>query len=120
VGPPYFETVFVPLMTPVVILMMLGSFLRWKSDQPARILRQLLPTAIASMIAGAGAALSSKHLGWGAALGLSLAAWVLFGSLQLLLSHLKPRGKSTFRQRLAALSASWWGMWLAHLGIGIF
>ncbi len=120
VGPPYFETVFVPLMTPVVVLMMLGAFLRWKSDEPVRMLRQLLPTAIACMILGSAAALLSERLGWGAALGLGLAAWVLLGSLQLLAGQLRPRGQAALKQRIVGLSASWWGMWLAHLGIGIF
>jgi cytochrome c-type biogenesis protein CcmF len=29
VGPPYFEAVFIPLMTPVVVLMLAGPLLRW-------------------------------------------------------------------------------------------
>src|SRR5690606_8017672 len=38
VGPPYFEAVFVPLMTPVVVLMMVGPFLRWKTDGVSPVL----------------------------------------------------------------------------------
>jgi cytochrome c-type biogenesis protein CcmF len=30
VGPPYFEAVFVPLMTPAIFLMGLGPLARWK------------------------------------------------------------------------------------------
>ena len=30
VGPPYFDTVFVPLMTPLVFLMGIGPLARWK------------------------------------------------------------------------------------------
>ena len=39
VGPPYFEAVFVPLMTPVAVLMMFGPFLRWKDDDLAAAVR---------------------------------------------------------------------------------
>ena len=36
VGPPYFDTVFVPLMTPLVFLMGVGPLARWKQATPAR------------------------------------------------------------------------------------
>ena len=36
VGPPYFETVFVPLMAPALFLMGVGPLARWKQRQPAR------------------------------------------------------------------------------------
>ena len=33
VGPPYFDTVFVPLMTPLVFLMGVGPLARWKQAE---------------------------------------------------------------------------------------
>ena len=36
VGPPYFDTVFVPLMTPLVFLMGVGPLARWKEADAAR------------------------------------------------------------------------------------
>ena len=33
VGPPYFDTVFVPLMTPLVFLMGIGPLARWKEAE---------------------------------------------------------------------------------------
>ncbi|MFX9665320.1 cytochrome c-type biogenesis CcmF C-terminal domain-containing protein, partial [Acinetobacter baumannii] len=40
VGAPYFDAVFVPLMTPVLFLMAIGPFVRWKKDEaPGLVLR---------------------------------------------------------------------------------
>jgi cytochrome c-type biogenesis protein CcmF len=60
------------------------------------------------------------HLTWRTALGLSLAAWVVLASLQLLVRRLGERAGASAGSRLRSITASWWGMWLAHFGIGIF
>src|SRR5437667_6619527 len=41
VGPPYFDSVFVPLMTPLVFLMGLGPLARWKQASPAELWARL-------------------------------------------------------------------------------
>ncbi|MDX9718829.1 MAG: heme lyase CcmF/NrfE family subunit [Thauera sp.] len=120
VGPPYFEAVFVPLMTPVVVLMMFGPFLRWKDDDLLAAVRKVAPAFIASVIIGVGTAVAVDHLTWRTALGLSLAAWVVLASLQLLARRLKDRAGAPAGVRLRSITASWWGMWLAHLGVGVF
>lgn len=120
VGPPYFEAVFVPLMTPVVVLMMFGPFLRWKDDDLAAALRKVAPAFIASVAIGVGVAFAVDHPTWRTALGLALAAWVGLASLQLLHGRLRERAGASVASRLRAITASWWGMWLAHLGVGVF
>ncbi|NMF88499.1 heme lyase CcmF/NrfE family subunit [Aromatoleum petrolei] len=120
VGPPYFETVFVPLMTPVIVLMMIGPFVRWKGDDGNRILRKIGPGLVASIVLGIGAAYAIGHVTWRTILGLSLAAWVLIGSVQILWQRLSDRAGAGTGARLRGIPAAWWGMWLAHLGIGVF
>jgi len=120
VGPPYFEATFVPLMVPVVIMMVLAPFLRWKRDTVARVARKLAPAMIASVILGVGLAFAIGHVTWRTVLGLSLAAWVLIGSAMLLQSRLGERPGTALMVRLRGITAAWWGMWTAHLGIGIF
>ena len=120
VGPPYFEAVFVPLMTPVVVLMMFGPFLRWKDDDLVAAARKVAPAFAASVLIGLGSAWAVDHVTWRTVLGLSLSAWVALASIQLLVGRLKERAGATAGSRLRSITASWWGMWLAHLGVGVF
>src|SRR5438874_1570362 len=41
VGPPYFDSVFVPLMTPALFLMGIGPLARWKDADVAELMRRL-------------------------------------------------------------------------------
>src|SRR3954469_7990290 len=53
VGPPYFEAVLVPLMTPALFLMGVGPLMRWKSASAgdvARLLRWALAVSVVSAI----------------------------------------------------------------------
>jgi cytochrome c-type biogenesis protein CcmF len=120
VGPPYFEATFVPLMVPVVFLMVIGPFIRWKNDNLSRFMRKLAPAMAASVVLGFGVAWAVDHVTWRTVLGLTLAAWVLIGSVQLLFTRLAERPGAAAMARLRGIPAAWWGMWLAHLGIGIF
>ena len=120
VGPPYFEAVFVPLMTPVVVLMMFAPFLRWKDDDLVAAVRKVAPTFVASMVIGLGTAYMVDHVTWRTVLGLSLAAWVVLASVQLLAGRITERAGAGLGARLRSITASWWGMWLAHLGVGVF
>jgi len=107
VGPPYFDTVFVPLMLPVLLFIAVGPFAAWKHAQAAQVARRLRPAALLTAAAGIAAALLA-HATPAVALGLVLAAWTLLATLQHLVQH--RRGQS----------AAWWGMIVAHAGVGIF
>ena len=121
VGPPYFEAVFVPLMTPVLLLMMVGPLVRWKGDELSPLLRRLLPTLLASVAIGLMTAWAVDHVSVRTVLGLSLTAWILLASVHTLRARLRERaGDPALSTRLAGVPAAWWGMWLAHLGVGIF
>ena len=43
VGPPYFNSVFIPLTAPLAGLVAIGSMLRWKKDRLGRLIRPLGP-----------------------------------------------------------------------------
>jgi cytochrome c-type biogenesis protein CcmF len=78
VGPPYFNTVFVPLMVPVFFLMVLGVRARWRASTLQEWLHPLRRIGVLSLLTGA---LVSAYLGWswGVALGMALGAWVCSG-----------------------------------------
>jgi cytochrome c-type biogenesis protein CcmF len=109
VGAPYFETVLVPLMVPVVFLMGLAPWLRWRSDQPRRVLWRGLALGLGSGVLAGLLCLGLPHPSIKTGLGLTLALWLGLIGLLLLYSR---RGRHK--------PLGFWGMWLAHLGVGVF
>ncbi len=120
VGAPYFESVIVPLMLPMLLLLGLGPFLSWKQSDPGaawRRLRLLLFVAVDVAVACA-VVLGLSPL---AALGLGLAVWVAGSALLQLWQRrvAAPAGTAAWR-RLRAVPGGHWGLVLAHLGVGVF
>jgi cytochrome c-type biogenesis protein CcmF len=113
VGPPYFNAVFAPIMVPVLLFMVIGSYARWKNDSVRELAKKLGPVAILSVLLGSTAPLLAGAWSALAALGLTLAFWIVLGSLQLIYRQLKDtvNWKST--------PVSFWGMHVAHIGIAV-
>ena len=120
VGPPYFDAVFLPLMVPVILLMVIGPFLRWKGHDVGLIARKLAPWLIGSLVLGVLASWAADHITWRMVLGMTMAAWVILASLLLLVDRLAERPGAAFGARLSAIPRGWWGMFSAHIGIGVF
>ncbi len=118
VGPPYFEAVFVPLMIPVLLLMAAGPFVRWKSASLPQLARRLRWVALAAALPalGAGLLLTAPMV----ALGLACAFWILIATASHLVERLRHAGGATLWKRIASQPCSYWGMLVAHAGIGIF
>jgi len=120
VGPPYFDTIFLPLMAPAIFLMGIGPISRWK-EQTVPELVQRLKWAFA--IALVSALVLPFVLGkWTPLIsfGLLLAFWVFASTFHTIWNRLK---LDTSGSKLAAIgkqSPSWWGMHVAHLGIAVF
>ncbi len=116
VGPPYFNTVFVPIMIPLILAMGIGPLTRWKRDS----INRLLPTfGLALAISAALGALLTWAL-FGempvmAAVGAALTIWVLLTVL-IDIRH-RTRSAESTGVGLRKLPRSFWGMTLAHLGI---
>jgi cytochrome c-type biogenesis protein CcmF len=116
VGAPYFEAVFVPLMAPVVLLMGVGPLARWKSTTVADLATRLKWPALASVAAALAVPLAAGRFSAGVAFGLFLSAWVFTSTAAVVLSRTRGGGWS----QLARVSRGFWGMVIAHLGVGIF
>jgi cytochrome c-type biogenesis protein CcmF len=114
VGPPYFNTVFVPIMVPVLFFMVVGSYSRWKNDSVAGLIKKLRPVAIISVLLGCTAPLLAGEWSALVALGLTLVFWIVLGSVVQIYRQLKDtvNWKST--------PISFWGMHVAHIGIAVF
>ncbi|MGB0864987.1 MAG: heme lyase CcmF/NrfE family subunit [Granulosicoccaceae bacterium] len=115
VGPPYFNTVLIPLGVPMAFAMGIGSLARWKGDDLGR---GLALAAIASLLAGAIVPWLMGGYYWGAVLGSALGVWVMATTLQGLFDRFKNKGFSV--AAMQQVPASFYGMLLAHAGIGVF
>jgi len=122
VGPPYFDSVFVPLMVPVVFLMGVGPLARWRQAEVpdlARRLRWALGLTVPAALATAWAA---GHITALATLGLAMAWWIVFAVATDLVERLKVGsgiGGSVW-SRARQLPRTMLGMMMAHLGVAAF
>jgi cytochrome c-type biogenesis protein CcmF len=121
VGPPYFETVFVPLMVPLMLLLGVGPIARWKQARMPELVARLRWAALASVVV---AALLPFIAGrWSAlvALGMLLACWIVASCVVDLLGWLRHDvAGGGIGSKLRRLPRSHVGMLLAHLGVAVF
>ncbi len=121
VGPPYFNSVFVPLMAPAMFLIGVGPIARWKQARLPELAVRLRVAFALSLITAVLLPFVIGGWHWRASLGLLLAVWIVLTSLQNILSRIRnASGGSSFLNRLAAPSRSFYGMHLAHLGVAVF
>jgi cytochrome c-type biogenesis protein CcmF len=122
VGPPYFDSVFVPIMVPVVLLMGVGPLARWRQAEVPDLARRLrwaigltVPAALATGWAAGG--ISAM-----ATLGFAMSWWIVLAVATDLWERLKIGsgvGGSVWT-RARQLPRTMLGMMLAHLGIAAF
>ena len=118
VGPPYFDTVFVPLMAPALFLMGVGPIARWKKAEiPAVAVRLRWALAVSVIVAIVVPLLMGRWSNLGA-LGILLAAWIVASSAVNLMGRLNKVGYGW--KGLAAQSQSYYGMLFAHFGVAVF
>ncbi len=119
VGPPYFDSVFAPLMAPAVFLMGVGPLARWKEARIpdlAMRLRWAAAIAIASAIlvpAIAGEWTLMKSFGY------LLAFWVFAASMTSIRERITTGSRLDWA-KLGQQPRGYWGMIAAHVGIGVF
>ncbi len=121
VGPPYFDTVFLPLMTPAIFLMGIGPLAQWKkASLPALAMRlrwafgvSLATALVLPWVLGQWTPLIS--------LGLLMAFWILTTILVDLRERLlQAEGGGGIGGRVATLPRAYWGMVVAHCGVALF
>jgi cytochrome c-type biogenesis protein CcmF len=118
VGPPYFGFMFVLLMLPVVLLVPLGPFLRWRAGDWRAAAGGLKPALFGAIgvavVAAVIAAIVANGLPFKAIVGAAASIWVGLGIALYALMRWRsaPRGRRYTPEML--------GMILAHFGIAIF
>ncbi len=121
VGPPYFNAVFVPVMTPILFLMGVGPFARWKEASVPEIAKAVQwALALGALVAIAWPLL---YGGWHAmtALGLLLAAWIVATAVLNFVERVQhTRAGRGFMAAALGQPRSFFGMHLAHIGVAVF
>ncbi len=120
VGPPYFDTVFVPLMTPALFLMGIGPIARWRQaslpDLAYRLRWAFGVSAVSAVAAFFALGKWTPMIG----LGLALAAWIASTVVLALVTRLQENKSPDWTRRFAAQPGSFYGMLLAHFGVAVF
>jgi len=118
VGTPYFNLTFGPLMGALLVLAPVAPFLAWRKGDFAFAIRQL---KFALGLSLAGAAVIGTL--WGAPIwayaGTALGLWLIMGGLADLWRRIRT-GRGADKGRIRLVTASIWGMTLAHVGVGVF
>jgi len=107
VGPPYFETVFAPIMAPALFLMGMAPLARWKRASLPELAVLLRWALAVSLLTGITVPLVMGRWSAMVGFGIALAAWVVATCVLSL--------KKGFRQ-----TRSQYGMILAHFGVAVF
>ena len=110
VGPPYFNSVFVPIMVPLLVLMGIGPWTSWKNSNLLDVIKRLWIAALVAVIAAALIPFVMGEFTWLSSLGFLLAFWVITSGVLQIIRQAKA-GKPT---------RSFIGMQVAHLGIAVF
>lgn len=110
VGPPYFNSVFVPIMVPLLVLMGIGPWTHWKNTDLMTVIKRLWVAALVAVVAAIAIPAVMGEFTWLSSLGFLLAFWVIASGVMQIIRQAKA-GKPT---------RSFMGMQVAHLGIAVF
>ena len=122
VGPPYFDSVFLPLMIPTIFLMGVGPMARWKAssvpDLASRLKWALGATVVCAVVSGW--LQGAIHLL--ATVGLLMAFWIFSSVATDLWERVRPEGKgfTEIRRKALLIPRALVGMMVAHIGVAMF
>ncbi|MFL2837623.1 MAG: heme lyase CcmF/NrfE family subunit [OM182 bacterium] len=118
IGPPYFNTIFVPLMMLLFVFIGIGPMSRWKRTSISYLVAQLSKVLAASI--GLGILLPLivlMEFSLAATVTMILASWILLTIGKDISS--KIANKRSLAAGFKSLSLSYYGMQLAHFGIAL-
>lgn len=111
VGPPYFNSIFIPLAGIPAALAAWGAVTRWKSDTAQRLMSKLRWPLLLALVLGFLCPLwFAGDYQWVAVPGLILGLWILLASIH----------TGVYRLRTGSYgSGGFWGMLTAHTGVAV-
>jgi len=120
VGPPYYQSTFVPIMVPLIVAAAAGPFLGWKRGDLLGAMQRLWLAALAAFVALL-LTLWLRGIAIGPAIGMGLAAWLGCATLVEWAERVKLLRLSAREslRRARNLPRAAYGMSLAHLGLAV-
>lgn len=108
VGPPYFDTLFIPLTMLLLFCMGIGPLCQWQQMSGKSLLKRLrYSLAVSILFGGILPWAIAPSLSWNTSLSLILSVWVIMAMVQFYLQQRKPLSRARF------------GMIAAHVGVAI-
>lgn len=118
IGAPFFDQMFLIIMTPFALLLGIGPLVKWRRDQFSEIRTPVVVSVIVMAISGfALPYFLQNKLTVSAVLGTMMSVIIVLLSLY----EMKQRAthRESFFKGITKLSRSHWGMILAHLGVAM-
>ena len=120
VGPPYFNAVFVPVVSLLFVIMVFGPGSRWKQADLMRLVHRELPALVVAVVIVVGLTLwLSAPLSLVGTTLESIAVWILLTLGWHGWQQGRQPGRKVFALSSAIPSASYLGMLVAHAGIAL-
>jgi len=121
VGAPFFNKTFVPIMIPLLLVVVLGTVMRWKRDKIGRAVQGLRIPAGVAVITIIALLVGGKGAHPYAAVSLGLGVWLVAGTLTGLISRFRLLQVPLRRSLSLATNTprAIYGMVLAHAGLGL-
>ena len=122
VGPPYFDSVFMPLMAPTLFLMGVGPITRWKHAELPDVARRLRWAAGVTVVGALLTEWLAGDMSLAGTAGLLMAFWVLTSVATDFWDKVyqKGQGLAGVLRRSRQLPRAVVGMMVAHLGVAAF
>lgn len=118
VGPPYFNAVFVPIMSLMTLGLGISISVRWRDTSIDQVIKALWKPALASLLIGlAFPFIYGSGFDFSVFLGISISLWII---LTISLEFIgKFKHADNIFTKLKQLPMSYYGMILAHLGVAV-
>ena len=120
VGPPYFDTVFMPLMAPVVFLMGVGPLARWKEASVPEVAKRLQWALGVAVVAALASGWLAGRIGLVTTIGLAMGWWLVASIATDLWGRIRPIHGLSMGERAGRVPRAALGMMAAHLGVAVF
>jgi len=111
---------FLGLMPFLALALGIGPLSRWKRNEPSELIRKLWWAGALSLAVGIATLFVTDIAdAWKVGLGLGLALWILLSHGINITERYKHRGFAAALSDLGGKGRSYYGMWLAHVGVAI-